>query len=197
MSDKLSPESGQAPADLVELGRVVGSYGVRGWIKVEPFNAQSDVLLHARQWWVRRQPDAAPLAWRIVQARTQGATVVAEVRGLTVREQAAAWKGAHVLVARSAFPSPDDDEYYWVDLIDCLVSGEDDDGRVVVLGRVREVSDNGAHAVLHLARTSEQGEPLLDARGREQSLLVPFVAAHVLQVDLAARRIVTNWPPDV
>ena len=197
MSDSLPPESGQMPADLVELGRVVGSYGVRGWIKVEPFNAQSDVLLHARQWWVRRGPEAAPSAWRIVQARPQGATVVAEVHGMAVREQAAAWKGAHVLVARSAFPSPDDDEYYWVDLIDCLVSGEADDGSAIVLGRVREVSDNGAHAVLHVVRTTDQGEPLRDVRGREQSLLVPFVAAHVMQVDLPARRIVTNWPLDV
>ena len=42
------------PGDLVTVGRIVDSYGVRGWVKVESYNqAQDSVLSRVRRWWVR------------------------------------------------------------------------------------------------------------------------------------------------
>lgn len=187
------------PDDLVELGRVVGSYGVRGWVKVEPFSSQASILLEAKRWWVCAKPGAQVQSWRVQLARPQGSTVVAQIQGLTVREEAAAWKGARVLVSRAEFPAPEEDEFYWVDLIGCHVDGEDEEGRPVYLGVVEHVSDNGAHGVLHVRRmmARDSDQPLLNARGREQQTLLPFVSAHVLSVDLQGHHIVTNWPADV
>jgi 16S rRNA processing protein RimM len=69
-----------------------------------------------------------------------------------------------------------------------------------LLGVVHEVVDNGAHALLkvHRQQAQEAAEPLalLDAKGKPQEILVPFVAAHVQHVDIAARRIDTDWPVD-
>lgn len=187
------------PDDLVELGRVSGSYGVRGWVKVEPFSQQSSILLESKRWWVRARANAQPQPWSVLTSRPQGSTVVAQVHGLEVREAAAAWKGAYVLVSRAEFPKTDEDEFYWVDLIGCHVDGQDDDGQTVYLGVVEHVSDNGAHGVLHVRRMQarDSDQPLLDSRGKEQQSLLPFVAAHVLGVDLSERHIVTNWPADV
>lgn len=188
----------EPPADLVELGRIVGAYGVRGWVKVEPYSAQGGVLLAANTWWLgsgsglRAQP--------VAKSRPQGATVVAQFAGVDDRDQALRFRGCSVSVSRSAFPAADADEYYWVDLIGCLAYGVDDTPQAgqVLLGRVVEVLDNSAHGVLRIERLSvSEGAdpvPLLDAKGRAQELLVPFVAAHVHTVDLPAKRIDTNWP---
>jgi len=72
---------------------------------------------------------------------------------------------------------------------------------------VEEVLDNGAHAILRVQRMSLEGDqfptadhapqPILDARGRPVEILVPFVAAHVQHVDIASRRIETDWPLDL
>ena len=72
---------------------------------------------------------------------------------------------------------------------------------------MREVLDNGAHAILRVERlvvTPEasidpdaRAEPLLDANGRPQEVLVPFVAAHVQTVDISKRRIESDWPFDL
>ncbi|KDC12673.1 hypothetical protein AZ19_3260, partial [Bordetella bronchiseptica E012] len=102
--------------------------------------------------------------------------------------------------ARSAFPAPADDEYYWVDLIGCALYS-DADGESRLLGVVDEVFDNGAHAVLKVLRQQIQpGQsepvPLVDAKGRPLEELVPFVGAHIRHVDLAARRIDSDWPLD-
>lgn len=192
--------SGAPPDDLVELGRVSGAYGVQGWVKIEPHSAQSQVLLQVSEWWFRR--DGAPagtpaVATRVLKSRTQGSTIVAQLAGIADRDQAAALRGNRVWVSRAAFPAADEDEYYWVDLIGCLLYGLADE-EPVLLGRVNAVTENGAHGVLHVTRLVSEADPvpMLDAKGREEEALVPFVAAHVQSVDLAARRIDTTWPAD-
>jgi 16S rRNA processing protein RimM len=43
----LLPESvpdSPAPADLVELGVLRGAYGVKGWVRVQPYAAQATAL---------------------------------------------------------------------------------------------------------------------------------------------------------
>lgn len=198
---------GTPPADLVELGRISGAYGVQGWIKIEPYTAQSEVLLRVREWWLRRdiagaaeQAATGPARGvKIVKSRTQGATIVAQLAGITDRDQAEALRGNRVWISRAAFPAAQDDEYYWIDLIGCLVYGQDDD-RTVLLGRVSEVTDNGAHGVLRVSRLAEvdaaEPQAMLDAKGRALETLIPFVSAHVQNVDLAAKRIDTDWPSD-
>lgn len=192
------------PEDLIELGRVTGAYGIRGWIKIQPHAAGSSTLLKAHTWWLRRTAapaqagDTAP-AWQVdvLTSRTQGSTIVGNLQGVADRTQAETLRGCTVWVSRAAFPATHDDEYYWVDLIGCSLYGEHD-GRSVLLGVVDDVMDNGAHSVLRVKCLSmgEQAEPepLLDARGRQAEILVPFVAAHVHTVDLPNRRLESNWP---
>lgn len=216
-----APTAG-APADLVELGRIAGAYGVKGWVKIQPHSADADVLLAiaagssatsslASTWWlVRPAPPGASAAasgkslpalpYVIKAARPHGSHIVAQLEAVADRDQAEALKGMAVCAPRSAFPAPGEDEYYWVDLIGCAVHG-DNNGAPALLGVVDEVVDNGAHAILkvrrqHLPPQGAQPEALLDAKGRPLEVLVPFVQAHVRAVDLAGRRIDTDWPLD-
>lgn len=193
-----------APADLVELGRIASAYGVRGWIKVQPHSSHAQVLLAAKTWWLKAPvpignagvlPSAFPAA--VVACRPQGATVVAELDIVADRDRAEAMKGHTVWVPRSEFPAAEDDEYYWVDLIDCQLFGELD-GQPALIGKVIEVIDNGAHALLRVARATvnTDGELVLmqNEKGRAIEVLVPFVSAHVHTVDIANKRLESNWP---
>lgn len=204
MGISVDPEAG-APADLVELGRIVSAYGVRGWVKVQPYSADAAVLLAAKTWWLKaplpvgRQGAfsvAAPAG--VLASRPQGATIVAQLDSISQREAAEALKGHTVWVPRADFPPSDDDEYYWVDLVGCQFFGEQD-GRSVLMGQVSEVLDNGAHAILRIARLAESGNgltPVLTAKGKPAEVLVPFVRAHVHTVDIANKRLESNWPAE-
>ncbi|MGB6102912.1 MAG: ribosome maturation factor RimM [Pusillimonas sp.] len=194
----------EAPADLVELGRIVSAYGVRGWVKVQPHSSNGQVLLAAKTWWLKAPTPkegmgALPLAFptRVEASRPQGATVVAQLDAVPDRDRAEAMKGHTVWIPRADFPAADDDEYYWVDLIGCQLFG-DDDGRSVLIGQVLDVIDNGAHAVLRVARASTDPDGglvfLQTDKGKALEVLVPFVAAHVHTVDIAAKRLESNWP---
>ncbi len=195
------------PDDLVEVGRVAAAHGVRGWLKIQPYSPQADALLNAPTWWLKA-PDptlgtGAPLRPRGLNVRAcrrqAGQFLAAQADGITDRDAAEALRGYTVWVPRTAFPSAGDDEYYWIDLIGCDFHGMGDGGPRR-LGRVEQVLDNGAHAVLQVALEAPDADgvfqPLSDARGRPRHVLVPFVAAHVQHVDIRARRIDSDWPAD-
>jgi 16S rRNA processing protein RimM len=195
------------PDDLVEVGRVAAAHGVRGWLKIQPYSPQADALLGAPVWWLKAPDPVAgsgalprPRGLRIRACRRQaGQFLAAQADGIADRDTAESLRGYTVWVPRAAFPSAGDDEYYWIDLIGCDFHGMGDDGPRL-LGRVDQVLDNGAHAVLQVALGAPDAEgvfqPLSDARGRPRHVLVPFVAAHVQDVDLQARRIDSDWPAD-
>lgn len=181
------------PADAVEVARIVDAFGVKGWIKLQPFASDPQALFSSRRWHL--QPPAqrpAPLAFppllHITQCKSHGDTVVAAARELTERDAARALRGARVFVARSSFPSAADDEYYWVDLIGAEVVNRDG----LSLGQVSALIDTGPHSVLCVRRPDvavDSGEPAAER-------LIPFVSAYVDAVDMAARRIHVDWGLD-
>lgn len=205
-----------APNDLVELGRIVSAYGVRGWVKIQPHSAQGLVLRAAPVWWLAPPAPPAPpssgladtskspklRAHAVKQVRPQGSTVVADLEHVGDRDLAESMRGYTVYVSRQYFPKAQADEFYWIDLVDCYVFSD-----AQLVGIVTEVVDNGAHAILRVNRLTIEGDqtpseghvpqPLLDDKGRPEEVLVPFVAAHVQHVDIAARRIETDWPLDL
>jgi 16S rRNA processing protein RimM len=87
------------------------------------------------------------------------------------REDAEALRGQPVSVPSRRLPKPDADEYFHVDLIGCAVYAGDRR-----LGEVAAVLEYPANDVL-------------DVRGGEHDLLLPFAADAVLEVDVAGRRI--------
>jgi 16S rRNA processing protein RimM len=93
-----------SPSDAVVVGRVVGAYGVQGWLRIEPFNAPEDsVLLHARRWHLQAAEGGRPSSTRpqlplpavltVERCRVQGAVLVANVAEIKVREVAESPRG--------------------------------------------------------------------------------------------------------
>jgi len=168
------------PDDLVVVGRVSGAYGVKGLVRVAPFNApEESVLCSVRDWWLA-QGASAVRAVRAESARVHSDALLCRIRGVDDRDQAEALKGAEISVRRSDFPAGDEDEVYWTDLIGCRVLTPEG----IDLGRVTSVDEYGADPVLRLDD------------GDGQSRLIPFVPAWIVSVDTAARTIVADWQPD-
>ncbi|MFT0531468.1 ribosome maturation factor RimM [Castellaniella hirudinis] len=199
--------SASAPDDLIEVGRVAAAHGVRGWLKIQPYSPQAEALRSAPLWWLKApEPLSVSGAFlraggiRVLACRPGGQHLLAQLQDIADRDAAEHLRGYGVWVPRAAFPAAADDEYYWVDLIGCDFHARAADGAAVLLGRVAQVLDNGAHALLQVqcGHYAAPGafQAHLDAKQRPVHVLVPFVAAHILQVDLARRRIDSNWPSD-
>jgi 16S rRNA processing protein RimM len=154
------------------MGRVAGSYGVRGWLKVAPEGGAASGLADATEWWIGGE-------LRKVVARIHGSTVIAQVQGVANREEALKLKGLPVAVPRAALADPGDGHYYHADLMGLEVVNEQGE----VLGTIRRLFTNGAQDVM-------------EVQGRGKTHLLPWVAAVVKDVDLKQRRIRVAWGTD-
>jgi 16S rRNA processing protein RimM len=221
-SDRTAPLAGW-PEDALEVGRIVDAWGIKGWLKVQPFSADPQTLLGSRTWFVQppeRGPGPAPgarstlpLTLAIRQARMHGDAVVAQADGCDDRAAAEALRGVRIFVARSSFPPAGDDEFYWVDLIGLDVVNRQGER----LGRVVGLIDTGPQSVLRVVpeavaagspagmleaapdvadALSPSGAAAAPASKSADERLIPFVAAYVDDVDLAARRITVDWGLD-
>lgn len=177
------PDAGTpVPADLVLVGHVSGAYGVGGWIKIHPYSADADALLHGKIWWLDK-PQRQDV--RVLQVRRQGAELVAQLMGVADRDAAQALKGATVSMRRSHFPALAVDEFYWCDLIGLEVENTGQEA----LGRVVGLIDNGAHPILRVAPVTAAGEEAAE-------MLIPFVAHFIVTVDQAGGKITADWGRD-
>lgn len=168
------------PEDLVLVGYVTGAYGIQGWVRIKPYSAEADALLHAKTWWLDK-PGLHDVD--MMQSRFQGEDVVARLMGVADRNAAEALKGASVQIRRSHFPPLSDDEFYWVDLIGLAVENL----RGECLGTVVDLMDNGAHPILRV-RVNDAEKP--------QERLIPFVDPFVKTVNQAAKKIMVDWGLD-
>ena len=188
----------------IAVGVVRGAFGVQGALKVEPYtDIESTVLGQLRRWRMddhprpveaqaakaaqaapagiprppdRQLPFLLPVEVAVTSIKKHGGFVIATITPGITREQALALKGVEILVVRDDFPAPDPDEYYWADLIGCQVV----DPSGTLLGRVEALDDHGAQTVLRL----------------DNRILIPFVAAFILEVSVKQKRIVADWSAD-
>lgn len=153
------------------MGRVAGSYGVRGWVKVAPGGGAGESLAKAKEWWIGGKPYRA-------NAKIHGAAVVAELEGLASPEQAQELRGEPVSVERGSLADPGEGRYYHADLIGLDVVNEQGES----LGKVKRMFSNGAQDVMALSGDRER--------------LLPWVPSVVKQVNLEKKQIVVEWGAD-
>ncbi|MCV2352086.1 ribosome maturation factor RimM [Paucibacter sp. Y2R2-4] len=184
------------PEDAIEVGCILDAWGVKGWFKVQAYSSDAQALFSSRRWFLRAPEGNGPVVARakplprllkILLVREHGEGIVANAQDIADRNQAEALRGARIFISRSAFPSANPDEYYWVDLIGLTVINRQGE----TLGVVEGLIDAGPHSVLRIT------PPGLDAPVKpDQERLVPFVSAFVDDVDLEQRQITVDWGLD-
>ena len=192
-------ETAELPADAIEVGRILDAWGIKGWFKVLPHSASPEALFSSKRWYLlppernakpRRPTEAAaavdwtqPLLLRVREAKDHSDSVVASSADIPDRNAAESLKGARIFVPRSSFPTPEEGEYYWVDLIGLQVVNREG----VVMGEVRDLMTTGPQTVLVLQA---------EEAGKKVERMIPFVSAFVDKVDTAARCITVDWQAD-
>ena len=169
-----------APTDLVLLGHIKEAYGLQGWVRIHSYSTDTLALLEYDDWWLRSEAPGADQAWRkahIEEAGEHSGSVIARFVGVVERNGAVALRGTQVAVSRSQFEAPDENEYYWSDLIGMAVvnrAGE-------TLGVVDTLQDLGPHQVIEVKREGKK------------NLLIPFVASYIDEVMVKDRVIRVDW----
>jgi 16S rRNA processing protein RimM len=151
----------------VAVAEVARPHGIRGELRLKPYNLDSDMLLR-RSELLLRMPDGSERVVSVAAARAVNKAVLVELRGVNDRNAAEALRDAVVCADRDEFPDLEEGEFYACDL---------EGARVVLpdgseVGRVRTLRTYPTCDVLEVTR----GEGILE---------VPLVDSYVQEIDVA------------
>ena len=163
---------------LVAIGEIVRAHGVRGAMRVRPLTDDPARFgrVTACVLWDAARDQREPR--RITAARVNGAEILVTVEGCTTPEAAQALAGRFIAIPESEVLPPREGTFYPWQL----------EGATVVTEEGREV---GRMAGIEHG----PGQDLWVVREGTREHLIPAVAEIVLDVDVAARRVVIR-PPD-
>jgi 16S rRNA processing protein RimM len=177
-------EQTTAPADRdrkVVLGKIVGAFGVLGWVKVESYTDPPDNILEYPVWQLSSGKEWRPTKLKAGRLTAKG--IQAQVESIPDRTVAEKSRGVLIAVSRSELPEPNPGEYYWDDLVG--LSAFSPQGEL--LGRIDEIRAAPAHALLAIVGERD---------GQRVDYLVPLVKERLLSVDLGAQRATVDWDRD-
>jgi 16S rRNA processing protein RimM len=142
---------------------------------VRSFTEPPEGLLRYARWSLR-VGTRGPVTYRLLEGHRHGRSLVARLENVDDRASAAALRGASIEVPREELPPPGEREFYQADLIGLAVWNLER----IELGKVLHFIDAPTGAVMVVRGASEHW--------------VPATPRHVRSVDLAAGRIVVDWP---
>ena len=168
---------GSSPAERVELGKVVGVWGVRGYVKIYSYTREPEGIARYPVW-ILHSPEGE-ISVNVIECRRQGRSLVAQLEGIEDRDQAGKMVGNRVSIRTSDLPGLSQGEYYWRQLIGLEVVNIEGHQ----LGRVEYLLETGANDVLVIADDSVQR-------------LIPYVPEVINDVDLDAGVLTVDWQAD-
>lgn len=166
---------GRDRSSRVCVGAIAGAFGVRGEAKIKTFT--DDPAAVADYGLLRTEDGKRSFTLKLTRPVKGG--YAARLSGVATREEAEALKGTRLYAERAALPPPDEDEFYYADLLGLRI--ETADG--TVLGKIKALQDFGAGDVIEYL-----------PQGGGESRYLAFTREVVPVVDVAGGRIVAEPP---
>ncbi len=164
--------------DRVCVGAIAGAFGVRGEAKLKCFTGDPAAI---GEYGPLATEDGKRLFTAKLTRQIKGG-YAARLTGVETREEAEALKGTRLYADRSAMPEPDEEEFYYADLLGLRIEATDG----TVLGKIKAIQDFGAGDVIEYL-----------PEGGGESLYLAFTRDVVPTVDVTGGRIVAQPPEEV
>lgn len=151
---------------LLPIGKVVGTHGIKGHIKVFPYSDSTDLFARGEELVLsQRGKHFAKL--RILSARPHKGVILLAADGIESIEAAQKWIGCQLSIDKACLPEPEEGSYYCYQIIGLEVF----DSSNRRLGRVEAVLPTGSNDVYVV-------------RDGKKEVLIPAVDSVVIDIDL-------------
>ncbi len=149
---------------FLETGKIVGTHGIRGMVRVQPWADSGDFLKQFKYIYTDKD-GSERLEVKAVQPH--GNVVLMALKGIDSIEKAEALRSTVIYIDRKDVKLPED-RYFIDDLIGCTVTDADSG---ITLGTITDVSATGANDVWHISRDGKE-------------YLIPAIEEVIISVDV-------------
>lgn len=157
--------------DYLEVGQIVGTHGVRGEMRVNPWADSPEFLKQLKRLYFDARGEREI---KVISSRVHGNVVLVKLDGIETVEAAAALKNK-VLYMRRSDAKLKEGTYFIAELIGCRVLDADEPDKCY--GTLTDVSETGANDVWHIT----------DDKGTEY--LIPAIPSVVIETDVVNNKV--------
>lgn len=157
-----------AADNLILMGKIVATHGVKGQLRVVPYSGMADNLLLCKSLLVR-DVKGEIAQFTVSSAAIHGKKLLVSLQGFSGINQVLHFVGSEILLYKEQLSPPEDGEYYWFDLVGMKVVTTDG----IDLGTLESIIETGSNDVY-----------VVVANGREY--LIPALADTV-SIDIQAK----------
>ncbi|MBQ2933986.1 MAG: 16S rRNA processing protein RimM [Clostridia bacterium] len=149
--------------EFLEIGKFVGTHGVRGMVRIQPWSDDGEFLTQFKKFYL----DNGVTKIEMSKITPHGNVVIAAVKGVDSIEEAEKLREKVLYIKRDDAKLPDG-RYFISEIIGAQVFDADSDA---LLGILADVSPTGANDVWHIKRG-------------ETEYLVPAIPDVIINVDI-------------
>ncbi|MEQ1530015.1 MAG: ribosome maturation factor RimM [Methylococcales bacterium] len=161
----------------INVGKVSGAFGIKGWIKIFSYTEPRENILNYSPWLLKKDHKIKQVD--VLEGNSQGKAIVARVSSVNDRDLAEELNGWEIFIDQAQLPKAGDGEYYWSDLIGLQVETTDHQA----LGVIDSLLETGANDVMIVNGDRER--------------VIPFLQGQtIVNIDLAAGKIIVDWDPE-
>ena len=160
--------------DYIESGKIVGTHGVRGGLRVQPWCDSPEFLCQFKNLFLKNSDGYNSV--KVKMSKPHGNVVIMELEGVNSMDDAEALRGKVLFIERKALKL-EEGQYLISDLMEIEVF-DADSGKL--LGKISDVSKTGANDV-YIVKNEE---------GKE--FLFPAIKECILNVDFKKKKITVH-----
>jgi 16S rRNA processing protein RimM len=161
------------------VGKVVGSHGIKGNLKVRSY-AESETVFKPGRSILVIQTGQIEKRFSIQWAKPHGKTMLLSLKGIDGRSAAAGLVGAEFLIERSSLPELEGGSYYWIDLIGLSVFSTDDQ----YIGCIESIMPTAGNDV-YVVKNHDKND---------HEILIPAIESVVLNIDFKKKIMRVDLP---
>ena len=160
--------------EFVVMGKVVGSHGIKGWLKIQPFTEEIKTLGKFPSWFLSKD-EGEWIEFKVESSSIQGRTVLSKIEHINDRNGADRLRGYLIGINKIDLPELEKGKYYWSDLIGLEVINQ----AGFNFGVIDSIMETGSNDVLVIKD--------------EKEWLIPYLDNVVLKIDLEKKNILVDW----
>lgn len=149
--------------DFLEIGKIVGTHGVRGMIRIQPWSDNGDFLTKFKNFYLENGKTKIEMD----KITPHGNVVISAIKGVNTIEDAEKLRNQILYIKRSDARLPEG-RYFVSEIIGSKVIDAETDEQI---GTLTDVSQTGANDVWHIKKG-------------EKEYLVPAIPDVVIDVDI-------------
>lgn len=153
----------------LETGKIVGTHGVRGMVRIQPWCNDFEFLRNVKKFYLDKN---GANSITVTDIRPNGNVIIAKLAGVDTIESAEKFRN-HIIYIDRDDTVIEDGSYFIQDIIGCTVLNYENDE---IIGEISDVSETGANDVWHI-------------KSNKKEYLIPVIDDVVKKVDIDAQKV--------